>query len=220
MALIIDVNLIITHVELSFFNISIPLHKFAIPFTIVCFLLLINAINMFDGINLQLGFYSIIVVIYFLSKGPDVHLFITLLFSLVVFLVLNFSNKTFMGDSGSILISYVFGYFSIKYYNNDLIIYADEVFILMLVPGLDLLRVSIIRILLKKNIFSADRMHIHHLLQDNYSNFQSFLIVQIMIIIPLLMSTFFLKILDSILIGILIYFFIIFKVYKKDRNYD
>ena len=175
---------------------------------------------MFDGINLQLGFYSIIVVIYFLSKGSDVHLFITLLFSLVVFLALNFSNKAFMGDSGSILISYVFGYFSIKYYNNDLIIYADEVFILMLVPGLDLLRVSIIRILSKKNIFSADRMHIHHLLQDNYSNFQSFLIVQIMIIIPLLMSIFFLKILDSILIGILIYFFIIFKVYKKDRNYD
>ena len=36
------------------------LNIFAIFFTIFCFLVFINAFNMFDGINLQSGLYSLI----------------------------------------------------------------------------------------------------------------------------------------------------------------
>ena len=57
--LLIDENLIIK--ELNFYsgNFSIKLFNLAIPFTLLSILLFLNALNMFDGIDLQVSLYSL-----------------------------------------------------------------------------------------------------------------------------------------------------------------
>ena len=52
---ICDKNLTINRINFSFTNKTFFLDNFSLAWTILCFLLFINAINMFDGINLQTG---------------------------------------------------------------------------------------------------------------------------------------------------------------------
>ena len=66
---------------------------FSYFFTILCFLLFINALNMFDGINLQVGCYSLIVCIILISNGIFSDLNLILIFSLLIFLFYNYKNK-------------------------------------------------------------------------------------------------------------------------------
>ena len=57
--LLLDNSFIINKINFSFFSETIYLNKLSIPFTILCILLFLNAFNMFDGINLQAGLYSL-----------------------------------------------------------------------------------------------------------------------------------------------------------------
>ena len=56
-------HLRIEYIQLSFLKDVIDLSYFSQFFTIICFLLFINAFNFFDGINLQSGIYSLILSI-------------------------------------------------------------------------------------------------------------------------------------------------------------
>ncbi len=64
-----------------------------------------------------------------------------LIISLIAYSYLNYKNKSFLGDSGSLLISFIIGYLFIKLYNFKYINFTDEVVIYMLIPGIDLIRV-------------------------------------------------------------------------------
>ena len=59
--ILIDDNLKITVLNFSFLDHVIELKSFSIFFTLLCFLLFMNALNMFDGINCQVGFYTILI---------------------------------------------------------------------------------------------------------------------------------------------------------------
>ena len=109
---------------------------------------------MFDGINLQSSSYSIFIFLCILFFYTNTLLIKILLIFLVSFSYLNYKNKAFLGDSGSLLIAFVISYIFIKLYNFGFINYSDEVVIYMLIPGLDLIRLFIIRIL-KKEIHSV-----------------------------------------------------------------
>ena len=95
---------------------------------------------MFDGINLQSSSYSIIIFTSILYFYTDSLIAKITLISILTYSYLNVKNKSFFGDSGSLLISFIIGYFFIKLYNNELISHTDEVVIYMLVPGIDLIR--------------------------------------------------------------------------------
>ena len=95
---------------------------------------------MFDGINLQSCSYSIIIFLSILYFYNDSLIIRIILISILTFTYLNLINKSFLGDSGALLISFIMGYFFIKLYNNELINHTDEVVIYMLVPGIDLVR--------------------------------------------------------------------------------
>ena len=58
-------NLIIQEVHFSFSDkiLKLPFY-IALFWTVLCFLLFLNALNMFDGINYQVGVYSIYICIY------------------------------------------------------------------------------------------------------------------------------------------------------------
>ena len=60
--LLIDSEMILKTINFSFYEKSIELQRFDLIFSIFCFLVFLNAFNMFDGINLQATFYSIFIL--------------------------------------------------------------------------------------------------------------------------------------------------------------
>ena len=157
--------------KLRFLDFEIELRSYSLFFSIFCFLAFINAINMFDGINLQLVFYSSFLLIFLILNSFFTHLSIVLIIALVFFSMLNFKDKSFLGNSGSHLLGFLLAYFLVKFYNlNKGFVYAEEILCLMLIPGLDMLRVSIKRIIIGKNPLSGDEDHLHHRIKNKLNS--------------------------------------------------
>ena len=114
------------------------------------FLVFLNAFNMFDGINMQSSCYSVIIFLCILLFYNQSLIGKIILISILTYMYLNMKNKTFLGDSGSLLLAFIIGYFFIKLYNLELINHTDDVVVYMLVPGIDLIRLFFKRILLKE----------------------------------------------------------------------
>ena len=159
----LDETLIINEIKLLNFS-SIELYAFSKPFSILCFLLFLNALNMFDGINLQAALYTSLIFVVFLLKNLNYNFNLIILFSLILFLYLNFNNKCFLGDSGSNILFFIISYTIIKNYNLDRSFQIEEIYILMFLPGLDMFRLFLFRLIKGKNPFRADNDHIHHIL--------------------------------------------------------
>ena len=103
----------------------------------------------------------------------------------------NLNNMLFLGDSGVYLISIILSISLIYEHNiHKNIIYADEIFFLLLLPGLDLLRLTISRSLNKKNPLYGDRKHLHHLLIKKFSLVFSNIFLLFMSILPLVLFIF------------------------------
>jgi UDP-N-acetylmuramyl pentapeptide phosphotransferase/UDP-N-acetylglucosamine-1-phosphate transferase len=167
--LLVDKSIVVNNLRFSFSNYELNLGVYSFFFTLLCFLLFVNSINLFDGINLQCGAYFLLIFsfFYFITQN---YLFLFLLVPLIFFLILNFDNKVFLGDGGSLLIAFVIGYFSISLYNKNYF-KSDDIIILMIVPGFDMFRLFLVRILNKKNPFKGDLNHLHHLLKKNFGLF-------------------------------------------------
>ena len=158
----IDSGLVIKDIKfIDYF--TVELKDFSILFSILCFLLFMNALNMFDGINLQVGIYTVTILIIFLFKGINISYNLYLIFTMLFFLLFNFKNKMFLGDSGSNLIFFIISYTIVKNYNLSKNFDVEEIFVLMALPGMDMLRLFILRLLKGKNPFEADKNHLHHL---------------------------------------------------------
>lgn len=148
--------------------------------TVFITLLIINAINLIDGIDgLATGISLIALAVYAvifnrLGTIPFVLICSSLGGVLVIFLFYNLwgdaemHRKTFMGDSGSLLLGVVLSYFTMKYamsstptlpYRADGLLVA---YTTLLVPCFDLCRVALCRIRRHRGIFDADKTHLHH----------------------------------------------------------
>ena len=213
-ALNFDDNLIITTIKISFFDRVINLNEFSLIFTCFCFLIFINAFNMFDGINLQASIYSIIILTFITIIYVNSLFIKILLIFLICYSYLNYKNKSFLGDNGSLLISFLIGYIFIKLYNNEKIIFVDEVFIYMMIPGLDLIRLVFKRIINKKNPLRGDRNHLHHLISSKFSLSKSTIIVQFLIFSPLFLLYLNVEPIFIILITICCYILLVYKMKK------
>jgi UDP-N-acetylmuramyl pentapeptide phosphotransferase/UDP-N-acetylglucosamine-1-phosphate transferase len=175
--LYLDNHSVLKEIRFSFLDKIIYLKDYSFFFTLLCVLLFINAFNMFDGINLQSGLYALIMLLYLLFINFNEKFYYILIISLFFFLFLNYKNKAFLGDAGTYLISFILSYCFIQNYNSSKILYADQIFFIMLFPGLDLLRLTILRIFHKRHPFSADRYHIHHLLLVRFGYGKTILII-------------------------------------------
>ena len=210
-----DDRLIIKNLKFFFLENIIHVGKYSYIFTIFCFLVFINAFNMFDGINLQSSIYSLTLLIYLFFLNQNSLLVSFLIIFILFFIYLNHQNKSFLGDSGTLLISFILSVIFIKSFNEKKIIYSDEILIYMIVPGLDMIRLFFERIKNKRNPFSFDRLHLHHLLLKKYNYIKTISIIMLLICVPIILNTFNFKKLMIILITIFAYSLIIFTLKKK-----
>ena len=174
---------------------------------------------MFDGINMQTATYSIIVFIVFLSKGIYINLSIILIFVLIIFLVFNFQNKIFLGDSGTHILAFIISYVIIKSHNIEQSFSPEEIFIILSIPGLDMFRLFLWRIINGKNPFKSDRNHIHHLILKKMSPINTFLLIQFFIIINILLYYYFQNKLNILFLNLFSYtilFLFFFQGRKKN----
>jgi UDP-N-acetylmuramyl pentapeptide phosphotransferase/UDP-N-acetylglucosamine-1-phosphate transferase len=207
--LLIDKGSILKELRISSYKSIFYLHQFSIPFTILCFVLFINALNMFDGINLQCASYSlfIFIILFFYTKNFVILFFIV---PIIFFLLLNYLNVCFLGNSGSALLSFIISVLIIKIYNFG-IFYADDIFLLMCIPGYDLLRLAFVRLLNKKHPFFPDRNHLHHIISKKIgSYFAFFLILFLIVTVNLINMLHVFSTLFTILFSLFLYSAIIF----------
>jgi UDP-GlcNAc:undecaprenyl-phosphate GlcNAc-1-phosphate transferase len=213
-----DENILLKNINLSFTNYTLHLRNLSYFVTLICFLLFINAFNMLDGINGQVTLYAIFIFVI-LIFNQVLPLYISLLVIMFLFfLVLNLKNKAFLGDSGSLPLGYMISYIFLRSYNNfgDIFL-ADEIFLIMSIPGYELLRLAIQRIINKKHPFFPDNNHIHHLLIKKYKPLKTMFIIQLILVAPyffyLLTHNFFFSFLFSLIIYVLVIY-----IFNKIKN--
>ena len=122
-----------------------------------------------------------------------------------------------MGDSGIYILGSILITSIIYEYNVfKTIKYADEIFFLLILPGYDLLRLSITRIIKGKNAFYGDRNHIHHLLIDKFTLIKSNLFLVLLNLLPIFLFSFIG--LNFFIIMILFTFLYVFLILKLSQN--
>jgi UDP-GlcNAc:undecaprenyl-phosphate GlcNAc-1-phosphate transferase len=204
------------------FDVSIETGYLALIFTVLCLLLFLNASYMIDGINwLFLGVNIIFFLYLLLSYNFNNTFVLSLLIILSLLFYCNYRNLFFMGDSGVFLISSILGISLIETYHSEVtsLKSVEEIFILLMIPGLDMFRLFLERIINKKNPFKPDRNHFHHLLGKKFNDQYTLAIYLFLVALgPFIYQ---LKIInESILIIILITLFYYLTYYlKKLPNY-
>ena len=171
---------------------------------------------MFDGINGQSGCYSLIILSFLYVKNPNTFV-IFLFLSILFFLYLNFKNKTFLGDNGSYLLSYLLSCLIIKNYNlKEVSLTVEEIMILMIYPGLDLIRLFITRSFNGKHPFFPDDNHIHHvILRKINSQTQTVFINLFCIIVPIIVYFLTKHIYASLVLSLIMYLCVYFYFNRK-----
>jgi UDP-GlcNAc:undecaprenyl-phosphate GlcNAc-1-phosphate transferase len=135
--------------------------------SIFIFVAVVNAINLFDGINGLCAGLILMVVWGKLIMGIDPGLssvyWITSI-GLIVFLYFNLRNKMYLGDAGSLFLGLI-GFISLTgdYSQSEIALGVGFVFGVLVIPLGDTVRVVLIRLLERKSPFQADRNHLHHL---------------------------------------------------------
>ncbi len=158
----------------------------SVAFSILTFIILINAFNLIDGIDGLAGSYSVICCALFgisyyrlgAYNYPLVILSAVIIGSTLGFLYYNLSNyrikKIFMGDTGSMVLGFLLAFTAICFID----IFIDKkmpnipryhlmtapaiAVAILILPIVDTLNVIIIRLANKQSPFTADKNHIHH----------------------------------------------------------
>ena len=187
----------------------------------MCLLLLLNAVNLSDGINgLTSGLTAIWLFVLILLSSDYLQIYCIFLFILVLFNTFNIiRGNYFLGDSGTLLLGSLIGLITIFNYNlnykNGIMLSVEKIFILFMVPGIDMFRLFIIRLLRKKDPFTRDLDHLHHILLKRFNLGTTLIIYYTFVIVTIGLSlTELIEPLYIILFYLIIYIFFIFN-YRK-----
>jgi len=167
-------GIVVRHLGNPFGLGTIELGLLSTPFTILGIVGLINAINLLDGLDglaggvCSIACISFAILSYLSGNLVLFSLTLALLGALLGFLRYNsFPATIFMGDSGSLLLGYCMGCFSVMLASGGALPVSPYVPLLVLgVPILDTLVVMVNRKLHGKHLFLPDRTHLHHRLLD------------------------------------------------------
>ncbi len=166
---LIDNNLFIIDVRIDSINfLLINFEEISVIFTIFCFIVLINGTNFIDGTNLNtIGYYILVYsIIFYLSKRYYLDLEFIFHKKIILFLlflyILNFLNKTQLGDSGSYVIGFFTAFYVIEFVNSNNVVSPYFAVLLLWYPCFENLFSILRKIYQKKSISSADNLHLHH----------------------------------------------------------
>ena len=205
LSIILSENLTVTKFYISTYDTFFNLEYFSIFFTILCILTLINSFNLIDGINgLSIGVMIIWFLSYLVLYNYQLEFFtndnfrillLIIIINLFIIFIYNIRNTYFLGDSGTLFLSYLFGMLIIKATNENYavgvstFISAEQLIILFFIPFVDMVRVMMSRIKNKKNPFYGDRNHLHHYIL-NYTNNKNLtiLIYFFYVLVPIFLS--------------------------------
>ena len=206
----IDQLLLINDLQFTFSNFIINFDIGLILFTYFCFLTLLISCNMSDGINLQSAFFYLInfSCLYFIEQNLII---LIILFSLLVFMFLNFKGKVFLGDSGSYFLSILLGFYFIKHYNLNGTLKADQIFLFLFFPVLDSIRCFGYRLLKGKSIFVADNIHFHHILLKRINYVKTIIILTIFYLLPVFSYLFDVNSIHTLALILSAYFLLLMK---------
>ena len=183
-----DLRMTTLHGILGFYEIN---YATSLIISLVIFVGLINAFNLVDGIDGLASGLGIVISIVFgiwlsmLGKEHYAVMAFALAGSLIAFYRFNVfskTNKLFMGDTGSMLIGFIFAVLVIKLLcctvEADSILHMKAFPVvaisLMIIPVSDTIRVMTFRMIRGRFPFSADRTHCHHdLLRLGFSHFMA-----------------------------------------------
>jgi UDP-N-acetylmuramyl pentapeptide phosphotransferase/UDP-N-acetylglucosamine-1-phosphate transferase len=175
----------------GFFGVHEITYFSSILLTFFVTIVIINAINLVDGIDgLASGIGMLIslffgIYFYLIDNGQLAVLSFSLLGALVPFFIYNVfakRSKIFMGDAGALILGVLLSVLTISFNEVNIstelgyhVINVPMVSICILVlPMFDTIRVFTIRIMHKKSPFSPDKNHLHHMfLALGYNHRQS-----------------------------------------------
>lgn len=197
------------------FNLTITFYSLSFFITIFCLLSFIQASNMLDGLNCQFGLYFLVLIIY--SNTFVINYSIYLIPGLIIFLYFNYNNKSFLGDGGSYIISFVIGILFIQLHNEQKI-YAEQIISALLMPGLEMIRLFIQRIINKKNPLNGDRNHLHHFLELKFGTSKAIFFSPFILCIPIFFQFFFFNSFINIFISLFLYFLIIYILLRPEKK--
>jgi UDP-GlcNAc:undecaprenyl-phosphate GlcNAc-1-phosphate transferase len=170
-------NHFLVHLGDLFGHGDIELDNWGIPLTVFATVALINAINMLDGLDGLAGGLVFVILGFFAAfswwagEVVSLKILVVLLGALGGFLLFNLPHpwrghrRTFMGDTGSLVLGFVVAWFSIELTQG----YGETVppVVMLWVTGIvlfDLFTVTIRRILRRRDPAAPDRAHVHHIL--------------------------------------------------------
>lgn len=182
----LDGALIVNEFYFETFKRTYVVNNFAYFLTPLFILLLLNSMNMADGINGLSGMIFLSYVLILFSNNNELnYLIYCLIFSLLIFLIFNIKNKIYMGDSGIYFLSTIISFYTISEYNYGVSeLSCEKIFLIFMVPGIDMFRLFIERLVKNKNPFKGDLNHLHHLLIKNFGLKKSIFAYISMIIWP------------------------------------
>ena len=187
----------------------------SIAVTILCYQLLIHAFNMADGHDGIASLMAITWLAYIYFVKTNFQFLLPIMTALLLFIYFNLKSRIFLGDSGNYFLSTLLG--SLIIFNNNTYknFLAEEIFILLMLPGIDMLRLFLTRIKNKKNPLIGDRRHVHHFLFKRLNKEKTTLVYFLLFLTPILFLYF--KILSEnyIIILFLIIYITIISKFKK-----
>lgn len=155
----------------------VTLNNWGIPLTVFATVAVINGINMLDGLDGLAGGIALIILAFFAGFAwwaVDVNAFKLLIVAIGAvagFLVFNVPHpwrgrrRTFMGDTGSLVLGFLIAWFAIDFTQRPQNTVAPVV--MLWVVGLvlfDVFTVTVRRMIRRRDPAAPDRGHIHHLL--------------------------------------------------------
>ena len=216
-SILIDSNLTISILKFRSFDTTIFLKNFDLMFTLICFLFLNIALNMYDGINLQFGIYICSVLIILILKNIFIYLIFPVLIGMFFYLYLNSKSIIFFGNAGVNIISFFLSCILVKSYNKSSTLYVEEILIIFIIPTLDFFRLFAERAFSGRNPMLGDRSHIHHHLQRyiKYTNSLNILLFLLAFLPFAFFSLFSFKPVYIIVITVIFYGLLMFFIKKK-----
>ena len=209
-------NFLISKIFIESFSINKQLIiNHSVIITILCVIILLNAFNFTDGIN---GLSSIIAVLWLLSLATfDFKINYHLIFlSILIFInsIPIYNGKYFLGDNGTLFLGSLISFETINIFNTNIDkISYEQIFLIFMIPGFDMIRLIFLRLKSLKNPFLPDNNHLHHLLIKEYSLKKTLFIYSCLIFLPIVIDYFIsIKTILNILVFLIVFTLLIIRL--------